>query len=201
MSQFFFLHHMFHGWQHITTGQVTRGKHRFIWSRCYGSFWKMIPRLGLSYPSLCTVSAKCGQPRRMMIGQKGSHLMLYSTSQVPCVLILRFFPSGLGKDTFYGMEVLQLQKEARTHLCGQLCFRKAASEDDVFRFHGWHQEMGFRLLWLAVGDNEGRQTGKLGVAKEKLLFLEVLEVTSTLSYCILSPGIFIFLKSACKAFF
>lgn len=61
--------------------------------------------------------------------------------------------------------------------------------------------MGFRLLWLAVGDNEGRQTGKLGVAKEKLLFLEVLEVTSTLSYCILSPGIFIFLKSACKAFF
>lgn len=61
--------------------------------------------------------------------------------------------------------------------------------------------MGFRLLWLAVGDKEGRQTGKLGVAKEKLLFLEVLEVTSTLSYRILSPGILIFLKSARKAFF
>lgn len=161
----------------------------------------MIPRLGLSYPSLCTISAKCEQPRRMMIGQKGSYLMSYSTSQVPSVLILRFFPSGLGKDTFSGMEVLQLQKEARTHLCGQLCFRKTASEDNVFRFHGWHQEMGFRLSWLAVGDKEGRQTGKLRVAKEKLLFLGVLEVTSTLSYRILSPAILILLKSARKAFF
>lgn len=61
--------------------------------------------------------------------------------------------------------------------------------------------MGFRLSWLAVGDKEGRQTGKLRVAKEKLLFLGVLEVTSTLSYRILSPGILIFLKSARKAFF